>query len=53
MTYVGNFKSAQFIKLFRIPQSSLMQNLGIFGALEGICFEFASLSWFWKNLDKY
>jgi hypothetical protein len=50
MISVGNFKSAQLRTLFRILQSSLMQNLRIFGALEGIYFEFASLSWF---LEKF
>jgi hypothetical protein len=48
MNFVENFKSAQFGILFRRHQSILMQNLRIFGALEGIHFEFTILSWFQK-----
>jgi hypothetical protein len=40
--------SAQLRKLFRIVQSSVIQNLRIFVGAEGICFEFTILSWFWK-----
>jgi hypothetical protein len=48
MISVGNMKSAQLRKLFRILQSSIIENLEIFGAMEGICFEFAGLNQFWK-----
>jgi hypothetical protein len=44
MNYVVNFKSTQFRKFFKILQSSLNQNLVIFGAMEGICFEFIILN---------
>jgi hypothetical protein len=43
MNSVGNLKSTQLQKLFRIFNSSLMQSLSIFGRREGICFEFQSL----------
>jgi hypothetical protein len=48
MIYVGKMKSRQLRKLFRILQYSLMQNLRIFRAMEGIFCEFTTLSWFWK-----
>jgi hypothetical protein len=48
MIFVGNLKSSQLRTFWRILQYTLMQNLGILGAMEGICFEFTSLNWFWK-----
>jgi hypothetical protein len=44
MISVVNLKSAQMIKLCGTLHSSIMQNLGIFGAMEGICFKFTSLN---------
>jgi hypothetical protein len=38
MNYIGNFKFTQFIMLFQILKDSLKQNLSIFGAGEGVCF---------------
>jgi hypothetical protein len=38
----------QLRKLFRIFRYSLIQRLHIFGAMEGICFEFTNMSSFWK-----
>jgi hypothetical protein len=48
MISVGILKSAQLKKLFIILQYSRMKNLEIFGAMEGICFEFKCLNPFWK-----
>jgi hypothetical protein len=39
LNYVGNLKSTQLKKLFRIFNSGLMQSLSIFGKWKGICFE--------------
>jgi hypothetical protein len=44
MNSVGNLKLAQFRKLFRIFQSSSIQNFRIFGAREGFHFESTILS---------
>jgi hypothetical protein len=52
MIFVGNLKPAQFTKLFIMLQYHLMQNFRIFGAREGIHFEFTSFTWFWKIWKK-
>jgi hypothetical protein len=48
MNSVGNFKSVQLRKLFRIFRSRIMKRLSIFRATEGIHFEFTILSCFLK-----
>jgi hypothetical protein len=46
MISVWNMKSTQLRMLFRIFKYGLIQDLRIFGSIEGIYFEFACLSWF-------
>jgi hypothetical protein len=43
MNYVGNIKSTQLRKLFKIFISSLMSSLNIFRHEEGLLFEFQTL----------
>jgi hypothetical protein len=44
MNSIGNLKSPQLRKLFKLFPCSLMQNLRIFAIMESIYFEFTSLN---------
>jgi hypothetical protein len=52
MNSVGNLKSTQYRKLLKILQSSLMQNLRIFRAMEGIFFGIYKFELVLENLEK-
>jgi hypothetical protein len=48
MNSIDKLKSTQLRKLFKIFNSSSMQSLNIFGAMESFLFKFVSLSRVWK-----
>jgi hypothetical protein len=53
MHSVGNLKSTQLIKLFKIFKSSAMKSLSIFGHWKGLHFEFQILEGFEFYLRKF
>jgi hypothetical protein len=52
MISIGNLKSAQLRKLFRMLQYHLVQNVRMFEAWESIHSEFTCFTWFWKIWKK-